>query len=267
MSEFNVSTPYLTLLTMSAEIAGASILSGWDTSSFATNDILSSEPTRLWPPSTYAFTLIIFPLVRIGYNKLRAKVLSRLVVHVLTKYMAIGTTIGAAHLSDQAMHELEERQQNERLGARRGAGVEIQVEVGPRPIQGNQDNLPIRVPLVRILNYGTRILNALSMPFIASCMGSQLLKLSNHSTMLHSFLAPAPGILAKGPAHGGIGKVFSLLSDLLGNTRSLELHDPVWSVYLFPAAYEFCLTTFIRWRNAVGLGVFIVVSTDPIPRF
>jgi hypothetical protein len=105
---------------------------------------------------------------------------------------------------------------------------------------------------------GRVIGGALILPTISSFMGSLLLRLSTHSTLLRRFLAVRPSMTELPPALGPwsypenwsqlsplrqIGVAAQLvLSIAWKGTRTWAECDPVW------------------WRNSLGLGVFVVAK-------
>lgn len=187
----------------------------------------------LWPPSPLFVLFFVQPLVKKFYVKLRNRVHSALAMYALEEYMAMDEPVPPGIGMHDPIFQF----------GRRGREARIRLEEIQNPPAGGGERerqaAPIRLSLIRMLNHGTRLLNALAKPFIASYMGSLLLNLSNHSDYLHAFLAPAPQTLLKQVTQTG---VLATISTILGNARGLDSHDPVW------------------WRNALGYGGFVVVS-------
>jgi hypothetical protein len=146
-------------------------------------------------------------------------------------------------------------------------------------------------------SFGQRIGGTLIIPFVSSFMGDLLFRLSKHSAILRSFL----GIRQKKvswtdymlPPWHLYSRLGVLLVDIgwkdldpyqkakmgyhlfinaytIGSWTSVD-SDPVWCVF-FWVVYFYEIIYVHRWRNAVGIGIFIVVcfsavNIDPFLNF
>lgn len=145
---------------------------------------------------------------------------------------------------------------------------------------------------------GRLIGGALLMPSIARMMGSVLLHISHVVPLMRTIIAPLPpplpflplqpsgpiGTLIRlirgarpnavlvdhGHPHGwlsGNGLGAALLRGLLSTSQEWSTSDPVWYVSFFRGVHPSIFTyhvlftpLYTRWRNTLGLGIFLVVS-------
>jgi hypothetical protein len=139
---------------------------------------------------------------------------------------------------------------------------------------------------------GRLIAGALLMPSIARVMGSVLLHISHVVPLMRTIIAPLPPLPPLPPSlphsgpistlvrlirgaradtvrvgyHGyvqsgsGLGSLF--LRGFLATSQEWASSDPIWYVSSFSVV---CISAYIhvftpRWRNTLGLGIFLVVS-------
>lgn len=218
--------------------------------------------------------LVLFPALRIAYRRAFAR-LTRAVMGT----HAGAETGPAARIRRVVLAMNEDGPAPIRL--RIGADMDRPVPANaPAPAAGNANaanaaagaNLPAlgdepaddpagdaeRTLHVTTASLGRFVGGALLLPSIAARMGTLLLRLSAHSSLLRTLLAihpraqvaappariqlfarPAPEMGVWRQVGGGLLTGFNILC---GGTPTWNAHDPVW------------------WRNAVGLGIFVFVS-------
>jgi hypothetical protein len=211
---------------------------------------LLHPPGGLWPPSPY-IVAALFPIIRYAYRWAYRYVARKLLMHTslveAARQLDAGTrgTELIVHVERDNQHQLHD-----------GQGAQVPANEPPAGAQAaaNAEAAgPGRRWRVSDRSFGRMIGGALLIPRIASFMGNLLLRLSRHSSLLRIILAARPN---KSP--GVDGTSFGLGAAVTGalgvwgkgrtpwaNDRLWTLHDPVW------------------WRNALGLGLFVVVSSHP----
>jgi hypothetical protein len=209
-----------------------------------------------WPPSPFLLGAFVFPILRRIYRSYMTR-LEHWLLHT-------------HHRREDPPRRFEWAVDFLRLGV--GIQVEAEEENAAGGAVRDEDNRDVgeeeedvdgRGRTIRLTSasIGRTIAEALLIPDIASFMGSLLLRLSNKSFLLRQFLAVKPPIAGRVPlpnlgrwsvdssmwGHRGffsdlhIGAKIAAAS-LFGGSLTLTEYDPVW------------------WRNAVGMGLFVVAK-------
>ncbi|KAI0651227.1 hypothetical protein C8Q79DRAFT_996738 [Trametes meyenii] len=224
-------------------------------------------PALNWPP-TPLMTLVLFPLVRSlyqhAYRRFGSWIIGskppiiggfRRVVWALDEEvpvfrMRLGADIVMNRRNDPALNGNADGNNGAPAPNANGEG---EGDAGHPPRRADADDpLFVNVTLGTI---GRFIGGALLLPSIANHMGALLFSLARHSPLLRAFLAireraplpPARLELFGKPADSALGffqqagrSATVAVNVLCGGTPTWNAHDPVW------------------WRNAVGLGLFVV---------
>ena len=187
----------------------------------------------------------------------------------------------------QAQVDLQQQQQQLQM-----------VDQAAEEIAANQDQDPDAAAVaaaeqlieINASSLGRRVGGALMIPAISSAMGTLLFRLSKHSSLLRQFLGirigmgskkfpplPPPVMELFGPEGewegAGLVKQFVMgcrmgMAALWGGTRTWAESDPIWW-----GSLRFLLRSLVdlfishRWRNTVGLGLFIAVRHLPSHNF
>ncbi|KNZ77543.1 E3 ubiquitin-protein ligase MARCH5 [Termitomyces sp. J132] len=195
-----------------------------------------------WPPTPTLFGFILVPLIRYVYRK----AWTRLQVRVLGSIPPSVRNFGDIVVWDGWPIVIRIRTEIDHNGADQQQHGQEQDENQALEV-AEQNIATMRSSL------GRRIGGALLVPWISNWMGALLLAASKHSVILRRILAlrlPLQQITALVPGHvqaqGLLGQLQRKLgmvwqSTIRGSSAWVET-DPVW------------------WRNALGLGLFVVVK-------
>ena len=254
---------------------------------------LTSIPSAtMWPPSPAVFTLLVVPLTRIIYQHCFTRL----------QYWTLGARPATAGATGGFMWQINEgffiriranvvNNEDEAGQAHQHGQGQQQQQPQPAPAGaegGDQEPNAAAVAAAEQLisfdasSVGRKIGGALLIPAISSWMGSLLFRLSKRSQLLRQFLAVRPplnGLLPPplGPYSYGrnwrelsfvrqLGLSIRLVMHMTWNgTRTWAEADPVWCVSFLRLPSRHGVDTgddVYRWRNSVGLGLFIAVSLN-----
>lgn len=238
-----------------------------------------SPPALSWPP-TPVMGMVLYPFVRVMYRRFFDRLTKfvmgahtdttnrdggpiRRVVWALNDGGPAPLRVRIGANIDPAPREGAARPGGQ--GAQNAQGEEGQGAV-QRPVEGEENNGPDdpaavaeRTLHVTTSSLGRFVGGALLIPTISNRMGKFLCRLSQYSPLLHTFLAirERPATLPTqlrlfgtppGSSHNLMRQLGTHLvtgiNIMFGGTPTWNEQDPVW------------------WRNAVGLGLFVFVSSN-----
>jgi hypothetical protein len=199
--------------------------------------------------------------------------------------------------AEQQQQPPAEQQQQQRVEPGQGQG-QGQEPVPPARDEEDLGAVAARAIGLTGASLGRLVGGALLMPTIARMMGSMLLQISHVVPLIRTIIAPLPAplpprlftplpsgpisallkLIRGAPAEvdgrgwlSGNGLGTFVLRGLLATSQEWATSDPVWYAFsfffFFFLPFPWCISAYLsirfylyRWRNTLGLGIFLVVS-------
>ena len=246
-----------------------------------------------WPPPPLILSIIGFPVIRVFYHKFYAYLYLKcmgtplppprrfIIRFILNEEIMINIELGPDQIVQRLQQWREERQQQQQQVPAAAAAEDPDLNAAAEGAG----------QIINAASFGLRIGGALIIPSISSFMGNLLFRLSKHSGILQSFLGIRPtniswtdymlpplrglhsrlGVLSVNNEwddlkfYQKVPRGFQvLINTFASGSWTLTESDPVWCVFFFFLFFLWgvvfgLIKELYRWRNAVGLGIFIVV--------